>query len=649
MARQDELKKILEQLQNKTIDSAAASKALEGMFTRIESDMGKIRDAEGAPGKGIESAIKVQYVGLSDTLGKMGEESAESLGRIFGSYRTLFQEQLAQSIGGAAELNRMLSKSGANVLRTFNDFKGLSLQATKETSSLMARSVDSLLKTMTMDEIKPFLVSTTKAFKANFKAIAFEIPEVEAKYYKLAAAFEAMGVSANKSATYFQDLKNVGRMTADEVGIAGLEIQKIAELTNGDFDGMMQKFHKLVVQQGYDKKEAVAALKEMQIQTMKTGVDFDSLSNIFGKGLDNFSQIAPKVAELNSVFKLRLNPAAMTRMTAKERAQYITSALKNSNVDLNSRLLQRQLSSVFGNEEAARKYLSSIRNTNEATTEAIAATRKKLDAVGAETVSGADALKGLQKIAVDQMDPARALSLRQKESATKSQIRSAGGIENLETKSTAGYQMRTAAQEKLFSELQTEAGKLVQDTVTNFQMLQAEFGNKLKIGTIVAAGATGIDLFTKAADVMVAANNKKVADLDKEIKTTEEGSAKRKKLEAQKKSLEEASQNLQTQKLKATSAGIKNLPEETLQSMTKFLKANLAPENEAPGDQIKRVKGEVKQVTSSVSSGLSSASDSVINSVDTLVKALKSMPIVLKLNGEELTRAVLKETGTGEN
>ena len=78
MARQDELKKILEQLQNKTIDSAAASKALEGMFTRIESDMGKIRDAEGAPGKGIESAIKVQYVGLSDTIGKMGEESAET-------------------------------------------------------------------------------------------------------------------------------------------------------------------------------------------------------------------------------------------------------------------------------------------------------------------------------------------------------------------------------------------------------------------------------------------------------------------------------------------------------------------------------------------------------------------------------------------
>ena len=321
MSRQDELKKTLQQLKDGTIDAAAASQQLEGMFKQIESDMGKIKDASGAPGEGLETAIKIQYVGMADALNAAGEESFKSFTRIFGNYKALLNDQVMKTVDGAAKLNKMLSKSGENLIRTFNDYKGMSLQATNETAGLMSRSVDSLLKTMTMDEIKPFLVSTTAAFKENFKAIAFEVPEVEAKYIKLAAAFQAMGVNARESATYFQDLKNVGRMSADEVGVAGLEIQKIAEITNGDFKTMMANFHKLVVEQGYDKKEAIANLKEMQLQTMKTGVSFDSLSGIFGKGLDNFSQIAPKVAELNSVFKLRLNPAAMTRMTAKERAQ----------------------------------------------------------------------------------------------------------------------------------------------------------------------------------------------------------------------------------------------------------------------------------------------------------------------------------------
>ena len=57
MSRQDELKKTLQQLKDGTIDAAAASQQLEGMFKQIESDMGKIKDASGAPGEGLETAI----------------------------------------------------------------------------------------------------------------------------------------------------------------------------------------------------------------------------------------------------------------------------------------------------------------------------------------------------------------------------------------------------------------------------------------------------------------------------------------------------------------------------------------------------------------------------------------------------------------
>lgn len=654
MSRQDELKKTLQQLKDGTIDAAAASQQLEGMFKQIESDMGKIKDASGAPGEGLETAIKIQYVGMADALNAAGEESFKSFTRIFGNYKALLNDQVMKTVDGAAKLNKMLSKSGENLIRTFNDYKGMSLQATNETAGLMSRSVDSLLKTMTMDEIKPFLVSTTAAFKENFKAIAFEVPEVEAKYIKLAAAFQAMGVNARESATYFQDLKNVGRMSADEVGVAGLEIQKIAEITNGDFKTMMANFHKLVVEQGYDKKEAIANLKEMQLQTMKTGVSFDSLSGIFGKGLDNFSQIAPKVAELNSVFKLRLNPAAMTRMTAKERAQYVTNALKNSNVDLNSRLLQRQLSSVFGSEEAARKYLSSIRNTNAATSEAIDATRKKLDAVGSETVSGAKALEGLQKIAVDQMDPSRALALKQQEAAAQAQIAAAGGRDEkgnlkLEDKAMASYNARLAAQNKLFSEMQTQGGKYIQQMVVDFQMMQAEIGKgpfkNVNLGTIVAGAGTASALMQDMSAKMREANATALANINKELAETQDP-AEKKTLEARKKKLEEASAALEAQAKSDLPEKLKNMPQKTFERIKNFLSSNMAQPDEAPGDQVARLKKEAKAAGGAVLDSGSKAVDTVANSVDDLVRAIKAMPIVLQVNGKELTRVVL-ETSTG--
>ena len=83
MSRQDELKKTLQQLKDGTIDAAAASQQLEGMFKQIESDMGKIKDASGAPGEGLETAIKIQYVGMADALNAAGEESFKSFTRIF--------------------------------------------------------------------------------------------------------------------------------------------------------------------------------------------------------------------------------------------------------------------------------------------------------------------------------------------------------------------------------------------------------------------------------------------------------------------------------------------------------------------------------------------------------------------------------------
>ena len=652
--RQNELKKTLQQLKDGKIDATAASQTLNRMFDQIENDMSKIKTAVEAPGKGIKTAIDIQYVGLADSLEAAGKESLRTLTTLFGNYKGLLNEQLQNTIAGTAELNRVLGKTGDNVMRSFNDFKGMSVQATKETASLMSRSVDSLLKTMTMDEIKPFLVSTTKAFQKHFKAISFELPEAEAKYYKLAAAFDALGVGAEKSAKYFQDMKNIGRMSADEFATASLEIQKVAEITNSDFDGMMAKFHKLVVEQGYDRKTAIANLKEMELQAMKTGVKFDDLTDIFGKGMDNFSQIAPKVAELNSVFKLRLNPAAMTRMTAKQRAEYVTNALKNSNVDLNSRLLQRQLSSVFDSEESARKYLSSIRNTNAATAEAIQETRKKLDAVGTETVSGAEALEKLQKTAVNQMDPSKALTLKQREAASQAQIAAAGGRDEkgnlkLEDKALSSYQARLALQKRLFAESQTEAGKYIQNMVVNFKMMQAEFGvgpiKGLNVGNIIAGSATVATMVQQMSAKMIEANDKTIANKNKEMQGATD--ARKKVLEADIKKLKEANKQLEANANDKALEKLKGKPQEIFKEAAAYLQASSPKPGEKPGDTVARAKAEVKSGASALASGASSAADSVVNSVDSLVKALKTMPIVLKLNSEELTRVVL-ETSTGK-
>jgi len=505
LTRELKIKEILDRIQAGG-DTQGAASDLEKMFSQVESDAEKIRSAGQTDRKkdhdpdvhgrvkDVNVNIRTTYQSVTKAISDAGNMTVETLGNIFGSYSNLLKYNLNQTVNAIPQLNIMMSKTGDKAFKTFNDFKGMSLTASEDIASMHSRVAQDLIKTMHPSEMKKYLMDFYNATQENFQRIKLLGPETEAQYVKLGAALERYQIKARDSARYMQNLNILGD-GPDKFAAHFDQVQRIANATNQPVSKLMEYYDNLRMKQGYTHKQAINNLAELSVRSMETGLTIDHLGESFGKNMDAFTDLVPKIATLNATFRLRLNPAAMTRMTAEQRQRYITNSLKKSGVDLNNRLLQRQVAGLLGSEVAARKFLASIANQSKEVAKGVTAATKATRAIAREEMDGKAATAKLLRDGKTQLDILKQQELTETEIAYKAQVQRAAldaGLARGKGKGVSAAETKEDFEKRLF-----EYGvQRVEREATATRMLVAEF--KRSISTEFGAGKELTGVFKTA-------------------------------------------------------------------------------------------------------------------------------------------------------
>ncbi len=708
LTRELQIKEILDRIQQGG-DTQGAAADLERMFSRIESDAEKVKtggDSDpktGAPMDTAQQDVNVRiystYRSVTDAVKKVGEDTVATLGNVFGSYHKLLNTEMQATINTIPKLNVMMSKTGDNAFKTFNDFKGMSMMATKDMASMQSRVMGDLIKTMDPENAKKYLNEFYLATQKNFNRIKLLGPETEAQYVKLGAALKNYQIEATTSARYMQNLNILGD-GPEKFASHFDQVQRIANQTNQPVAKLMEYYDNLRMKQGYNHRQAINNLAELSVRSMETGLSVDDLGSAFGKNMDSFSDLVPKIANLNSTFRLRLNPAAMTKMTAEQRQRYITNALKRSGVDLNNRLLQRQVSALLGDETKTRKFIASIANQNAEVQASVAKARNAVRAIAQNELSGTAATAKVIKDSKTMMDMFRQQELSEKEIAYRNQAMQSGrdaglvrgkgagvsaeeteeafkkrlisfGVQRIEKEATATRELVHAFKETISAEFKEDKmfTQFMKTAVVRFQRAQAIIGGRAgtALGAVEALSGAAGDLgqgLAKQAVEKLGDENKGLIKEQKSIAAALE-SGKTASGEAIKKSdlakmkLRKQEIDQQVRDLKAYIAAQKKLEADggalapskaaidALRAGKKKLEARTAKVDatgrETVTEQGKRWGKEAVSGAQQAWKGVEKTWKSTGSKIDSLVEAIKTAkPVVINLDGEKVADAVIQ-------
>jgi hypothetical protein len=658
--RREALKRILTSLKSDKLDVDDAATQLNKMFQSVETAAKKAGDAVGGAAGDDPTVIPVdvQFRPIWGNLTEAAGGAGRILKEVFTSYRAELQKSLVTTEEFIPKFNRLFAGLGDKPMQGFEDFKGMALDSANAVNSLTARLSDGLLKFYSYDEIKKKIFKTTEAFQETFPRIRFETKENEKAFFHMAMTMGKIGIPAREAGTFFQVLTQQAGATPGQINQVTNAMLQLSKTTGRPLREGLDNVRYFVAEHGYTMEQAVQASARLSIQSMKTGISVKELGNIFGDGMDRFDDLANKTAELNAVFGVSLNPQEMIDMTADERSTYVAEALKNSNADLNDRLLQKQIASVLGGEKAARKFLTGIQGKGIQATAAMEKAEAEAAKVSAKTQSTTTA--GLEQQAKNQMSKTELLKREIEERRIKGAVAAAGGgdaatggagTDAIEKDATRGFRLEIAAQRALLKELDGNAGQALIKTVQMVRRAQALFGSGvgLLVGTADAVNITGI------------------AVLKTELKAAEkadasERTARQKELIAQKQTIKDMDPETFTKKINdgmvAMTAALKKrlvesgMPEDAAENKAKALvKKELdirnpaGPPGEAAAAQARRLAKTAAGAADTIAEEIPKNLAQVLQSLTTAVDALTNAEWSTSIDMNALTLRLIAAQG----